>query len=131
MRSESCSRGSAATLLRAISSASRCLRMNSTACLAPRMTVGDGRASQWRPSGQATMMPAQRPSVHQAQNFPVLVVGEYIKPSVRALAHVPDPFAQRRQQALLLDDLAAVELQPHEGLPAQSAEEQIALPSRI
>src|SRR5262249_24469944 len=50
--------------------------------------------------------------------------------AVRPVANIADAFTQPLQEALLLDHLVAVELQPHQKLADQRTDEEVAAPGR-
>src|SRR5690606_14621671 len=65
----------------------------------------------------------------EAQDAPVALV-EQIEGAVRPLPHVTDAGTEIFQQAVFGDDPLAIHLQPQQHLPAQRADEQVALPLR-
>src|SRR5712691_1022809 len=58
------------------------------------------------------------------------IVGGEPERAIRPLANVADALVQPAKQTLLLDDLLAVELEPHQQLGRQRADEQVAAPGR-
>src|SRR5271169_5612028 len=66
----------------------------------------------------------------EAQNAARAVVGGDKERTVRSLAHVADALVQLRQQALFLEHLLAVELEPHQNLTCKRPDKQVAAPRR-
>ena len=65
----------------------------------------------------------------QAPNGRIVLVEQQIDQPVRAGAHVADAVAEIDEQALFVDDLVALQLQPDEELGAERSDEQVAVPA--
>ena len=65
----------------------------------------------------------------EAQDPPRATVGCKPQRAVRPFAHVADALAQLLQEALLPNDLVAIQIEPHQKLAGERADKQAAAPS--